>query len=137
VLDSGLGAALQWLASEFQRHTDVVCEVQIPEEKLDMEEERAMAFFRIVQESLTNVARHARATGVTITLGRDEDAAVVRVRDNGQGFVPTAGKRKSYGLVGMRERALMLGGEIEVDSTPGGGTTVTARIPIHATGETP
>ena len=94
-----------------------------------------MAVFRIVQELLTNVARHAEASSVDITLARHTDNLHVEVRDNGKGFDPavTAGN-KSYGLLGVRERAIAMGGDIEVVSAPQQGTAVTIRMPTKPNG---
>jgi signal transduction histidine kinase len=89
--------------------------------------------FRIVQESLTNVAKHARATKVEVEVRPQGDHLLLRVQDDGIGFRPTAPRRpQSLGLVGLRERAQLLRGEVRVDSSPGGGTRVEARIPIPA-----
>ena len=103
----------------------------MPEEPLTLDDERSTAIFRIFQESLTNVARHAHATRVEARLERKADQLIFQVRDNGRGFDPAEAKaRKSLGLVGMQERALMLNGELQVEGVPGAGTTMILRIPL-------
>lgn len=96
-----------------------------------------MAVFRIVQELLTNVARHAGASSVDITLTRYADNLHVEVRDNGKGFDPaaTAAVNKSFGLLGVCERAIAMGGDIEVISAPQQGTAVTVRMPTKPNGD--
>src|SRR6266568_1712455 len=129
--DLGLSAALESQAQEFESRTGIHCRVALPEEPLTLDDERSTAIFRIFQESLTNVARHAHATRVEARLERKADQLIFQVRDNGRGFDPAEAKaRKSLGLVGMQERALMLNGELQVEGVPGAGTTMTLRIPL-------
>ncbi len=131
-LDMGIVSALEWLAEEFTGHTGIAHELRINEDEIDLDEGRATVVFRIVQESLTNVIRHSGANRVEIALVRGDDAYVLKVRDNGTGFDPDKPKGKnSFGLVGIRERALMLGGDIAVYSAPWQGTMLEVRIPIH------
>ncbi len=130
-IDRGIVAALEWLALEFSRHNDVHCDASLPEERIDMDDRQSITVFRIVQESLTNAARHAGATRVDIALGRDGNHWVAEVCDDGCGFDPAQPRRKSFGLVGMKERVTMLGGDVRIDSAPGCGTRVTLRIPIN------
>ncbi|WP_459867491.1 PAS domain S-box protein [Endothiovibrio diazotrophicus] len=129
-LDMGIGSALEWLAGEFSRHSGLPCEMRVDDGEIALEETRATAVFRIAQESLTNVARHAGAGRVWLTLERRGAHCLLEVRDDGVGFDPALGRRNSFGLVGLRERAQILGGELEIDSAPGRGTTVTLRIPV-------
>jgi signal transduction histidine kinase len=129
--DLGLTAALEWQAQEFESRTRIRCHVSLPEEPLVLDAERSTAIFRIFQESLTNVARHASATRVEARLEREANQLIFQVRDNGRGFDPKEAKaRKSLGLVGMQERALLLNGELKVEGVPGAGTTMTLRIPL-------
>jgi PAS domain S-box-containing protein len=128
--DLGLVAALEWAAEEFQSRTGIPCEVTLPETNPAIDAERATALFRIFQETLTNIARHAGATEVTVVLSQQSGHIVLEVRDNGRGI----GENRlsgsgSLGILGMRERALLLGGEFLIGN-PGGGTTVRVRIPI-------
>ena len=129
--DLGLAAALEGQAQEFEARTGVRCRITLPPESVVLDPERSTAIFRIFQESLTNVARHARATGVEARLEREVNQVVLQVRDNGAGFdMGEVKSRKSLGLVGMHERALLLNGELKVESVPGTGTTLTLRIPV-------
>lgn len=131
-LDMGLIAAIQWVCGEFQRNTGVACEFDAGAFDGELPEDRAVALFRIVQESLTNVTRYAQATQVRVSLLREGDKLVLQVRDNGQGFDPAHGTgRKSFGLLGMQERALALGGQFELRSAPGQGTDVRVNVPLY------
>lgn len=129
--DLGLAAAIEWQAEEFQKLTGIRCTVDIPDEDSAIDGSRASAVFRILQESLTNVARHTQATEVDIVLKVRRGMLLLRVRDNGKGFDPAATRaRKSFGLLGMTERALMLKGRAKIRSTPGTGTEVSVLIPV-------
>lgn len=131
-LDMGIISALEWLAARFSLNTGIKCEVHVEELEIPLDESHAIALFRIVQESLTNVARHARADRIDIVLGRVGDDCSLKVRDNGAGFDLRAMKKTdSFGLVGMRERALLLGGEVIINSRLGEGTEVEVHIPAH------
>ena len=139
VLDSlGLCAAVEWLARDFQTRSGIEHRASVPEGELPVGPDTATAAFRILQESLTNVLRHANATRVDIVLRQDGDRLVLRVQDNGTGLPPeTVNDPLSIGLVGMRERALLLGGELTIQSQPGGGTAVEVRLPLaHASDRT-
>lgn len=128
--DLGLVAALEWQAAEFQKRNAIKCEVisEIPEPIL--EEELNTAFFRIFQESLTNVVRHANATRVDVRLWEQDGNLSVEIRDNGRGISETdLSNTRSIGVLGMRERAALLGGEVTLTGVPGQGTTVRVRIP--------
>ncbi|SDG15865.1 PAS domain-containing sensor histidine kinase [Paraburkholderia phenazinium] len=130
VLDAGIVAALEWLAAEFSRNGKRTCWLRVPEEHVAIAEDRAIALFRIVQEALTNVARHAQAKQVFITLEQKGFDCQLEVRDDGNGFDPLTIGKQSFGLVGMKERVLMLGGEIIISSTPGNGTSIRVRVPL-------
>ena len=131
-LDMGLAPALEWLCLEFTKHTATACVFQSQEENISLDETRNVVVFRIAQESLTNITRYAEANRVDVTLGRREHKLWLKVRDNGRGFdLKEVTKRKSFGLLGMRERALALGGEVQITSTPGQGTTISVSIPIN------
>lgn len=132
-LDMGVVSALEWLTARFSLNTGIKCEVHAEELEIPLDESSAIALFRIVQESLTNIARHAQASRADIILIRDEDEYSLKVRDNGAGFEQKMKKADSFGLVGMRERALLLGGEVIINSKPGEGTEVEVRIPAHQT----
>ena len=135
VLDSlGLCAAIEWVAADFQKRTEIRCKASVPGQGLAMDRDRSTALFRILQESLTNVARHAQATKVEIHLWREAGEVILTVRDNGHG-VPLSDLKDphSIGLLGMRERASMLGGRCAIKAQAGGGTTVEVRLPIALT----
>jgi len=130
-LDMGLVSAIEWLCNEFTRQTTIACLLIAEEEDIDLGNARAVVIFRIVQESLTNITRYAEASQVDISLGRRGNELGLEVRDNGRGFdLVAAAKRKSFGLLGMRERALALGGQVDIVSAPGKGTVVAVTIPI-------
>ncbi len=132
--DLGLMPAIEWQASEFQSRTGIRCvfSAKVPDD-LPLDEKRSSAIFRIFQEILTNIARHANASRVDICLKKTTDHLVLDVKDNGRGFTETESYNlKSLGILGMRERTLLLGGEFSVEGIPYGGTTVTVRIPLAA-----
>lgn len=129
--DLGLVAALEWQANEFQTRTGIACIFISFSESVFLDREKSTALFRICQESLTNVARHSDATAVTINLKEDGVNLILEVIDNGKGITETQiTDTKSLGLLGMKERALILNGEFTVSGIPGKGTTVTVTIPI-------
>jgi PAS domain S-box-containing protein len=134
MLDSfGLGAAIEGHAHEFQKRTGIRCGVQSNVDGLKIDASRSIAVFRIFQEILTNVARHAKATRVTVGLQRKSDELILRVRDNGLGISQEAlSDPKSLGLLGMRERALLVGGKVDIVGAQGKGTTVTLSLGIEA-----
>jgi len=137
--DLGLSAALESQAQEFENRTGVRCTVTLPREPITLDRDRSTAVFRIFQESLTNVTRHARATRVEAVLSVENGQLIFKVCDNGRGIDPEEVKgRKSLGVVGMQERAIMLDGELDISGVPGLGTTLTLRIPLPrpARGET-
>jgi signal transduction histidine kinase len=129
--DLGLPPALEAHAQEFESRTGIRCSVTLPQEPLVLDADRSTAIFRIFQESLTNVARHAHATQVEARLERQRDQLIFQVHDNGKGFdAEQTSARRSLGLVGMQERALLLNGELKIEGALGSGTTVTLRIPL-------
>jgi signal transduction histidine kinase len=130
-LNLGLVSGLEWLTAEFVTVTRVPCVLHLPLIPLTLPDTHVTAAFRIVQESLTNIARYAEATQVSVTLTPQETHWLLEVQDNGKGFDPDAVGRKTLGLAGMRERGLMLGGKVIIFSHPGQGTTVQAFIPMH------
>jgi signal transduction histidine kinase len=128
--DLGLVPALEWLVQNFTQRTGVRCGLLVDED-LELEEPFATGVFRIVQESLQNVAKHAQAKQVEVEVKQQGDALLLRVRDDGIGFRPSQPRKpQSLGLVGLRERAQLMRGELRVDSSPGAGTRVEARIPM-------
>jgi PAS domain S-box-containing protein len=129
--DLGLAVALESQAQEFESRTGIRCTVTLPQELLKLDADTSTAIFRIFQESLTNVARHSQATRVEARLEQESDRIIFQVLDNGRGFDPEEAKaRKSLGLVGMQERALLLHGDLKIEGVPGAGTTMTLTIPL-------
>jgi signal transduction histidine kinase len=130
-LDMGLAAALESLCTEFAARSAIAC-VFSARDQIDIDEARAVEVYRIVQESLTNISRYAQASQVQVTLGYRGKALGMEVRDNGKGFTAVEETQsKTFGLLGMRERALALGGHLEIVSVPGQGTVVGLTIPIQ------
>lgn len=131
VLDRlGLVAAIEWEAREFQKRTSIRTTVNVDREGITMSPEGSTAVFRILQESLTNVARHARAENVTVNFIANGRHHVLEIRDDGVG-IPDEKTRdmKSLGILGMKERALLLKGEFDIKGINGKGTSLTLRIP--------
>jgi PAS domain S-box-containing protein len=128
--DFGLVAALEWLAQDFAKRTGITIRFLEMPEDFPLERERATAVFRIFQEALTNIARHAEASLIEVRLTNSDTQLCLAVRDNGKGITADQINHiRSLGLVGMRERALLLGGTFNINGTPGLGTTVTVQIP--------
>ncbi|MBI1763513.1 MAG: response regulator [Acidobacteria bacterium] len=129
--DFGLWAALEWQIEEFQKYSGIQCLLEPLPLAIELAPDCAIGLFRICQESLTNVARHAQASQVSIDFTQQAQQLVMRIRDNGKGINPAELKqRRSLGLVGMRERALAFGGAFEIQGQQQQGTTVTITIPI-------
>lgn len=129
-LDYGIAAALKWLVENFIESMNIQCELQIADEEIRLDESKSLALFRIVQEALNNVAKHAQADRVEIVLNKDATDCALSMRDNGTGFDTSKKKKGSFGLVGMQERALMHGGTVSIESRAGGGTEIVVRIPV-------
>ncbi|MBI4206765.1 MAG: response regulator [Betaproteobacteria bacterium] len=134
VLDEiGLAAAISWQARDFQVRSGIRCKVDLLADGLELDQARSTAAFRIFQEVLTNVARHAHATRVEVRMGVEADMLWLKVQDNGRGITEAKiNSPKSLGFLGMRERVLPFDGEIEIEGQRGKGTTVTIRIPLRA-----
>jgi PAS domain S-box-containing protein len=135
VLDTlGLCAAIDWQAREFQAHTGINCKARLPARDLRLDRDRSTALFRILQESLTNVVRHAVATRVEIHLHCKAGQVVLTIQDNGRGIQECqANAPGAVGLLGMRERAVLLGGQCVISGRPGEGTKVEVRLPLPPT----
>ncbi len=132
VLDLGLAAAVEWQVQEFQARSGVQCKVRMLIREV-VTSKVSTAMFRIFQETLTNVGRHAKATRVEVVLQKQQDRLVLLIHDNGQGFdLVDPSLSKSLGLLGMRERAAVLGGQLNISSATGKGTTVAAWIPLSS-----
>ncbi|APA89648.1 response regulator (plasmid) [Paraburkholderia sprentiae WSM5005] len=130
-LNFGIVSALEWLVDDFNRRNAIACELRIEGGEPVLSDPHATAVFRIVQASLTNVARHADATRVEVMLISTAARLELHVRDDGRGFdLQSARRDYSYGLLGMNERARMIGGSLSIDSDPGAGTTVSINVPL-------
>lgn len=130
-LDLGIVAALEWLVEDFIGYTGIPCELVLGDGDINLSEFTATAVFRIIQESLTNIARHAAATQAEIIVTRTDGRLCFEVRDNGKGFDPhSIASRKSFGLIGIRERVAMLEGELALDSGLGRGTRIRVCVPV-------
>jgi PAS domain S-box-containing protein len=132
ILDElGVVAAIKWMAKNFQNRTGISCKVVVKGSDKISDYTQATVIFRIVQESLTNVMRHAAASQVYVTLERKDDLVDLEVRDNGIGIKEgRISDSKSLGLVGIRERVLLLGGEASISGKPGEGTIVRVTLPM-------
>jgi signal transduction histidine kinase len=129
--DVGLAAALEWQAREFEERTGIACRLSLERDNLQLDAERAIAVFRLVQEALTNVTRHAEATRVRIDVEDAHGWLVITVRDNGRGIRRAeVADRNSLGLLGMRERVHLWGGRLRIQGRRGRGTLVRAEIPL-------
>lgn len=137
ILDSlGLVAALEWQANEFQTRAGIECHVKSSVDDSGLQQQLTTVFFRIYQETLTNIIRHAQATRVDVLLAEENGALVLTVKDNGRGISEEEiANTRSIGLVGMRERAMLIGGEITLHGAPGLGTTMTLRVPLDRSNE--
>jgi signal transduction histidine kinase len=127
----GLEAAVDWYIQEFQKRSEIVCRLRSGLNGTEVDNQRSTAAFRIFQEILTNVARHAAATEVEVFLGTEKGDLVLEASDNGRGIPEERiSDSRSLGLLGMRERARSFGGNVAIRGAAGGGTTVSVRIPL-------
>jgi signal transduction histidine kinase len=128
--DLGLVATIEWAGEEFGARTGTKCRLELPQDDIVVDQERATAIFRIFQETLTNIARHADANEVEARLAAEDGNVTLEVRDNGKGIhEEKLRKGRSLGILGMRERVTLLGGDLTITSSPGNGTAVLVRIP--------
>ncbi|RJG01147.1 sensor histidine kinase [Noviherbaspirillum sedimenti] len=134
VLDFGITAAIEWQAREFEKQTGTPCTLSADTQEIELPQEQATALFRIFQEALTNISKHAGASRVKVKLLRAEQHLLLEVADNGKGIsAADQGKPHSFGIRGMTERAHALGGEFCLDKAapPGDGCVVRIRIPLE------
>jgi PAS domain S-box-containing protein len=130
-LDLGIIPGVEWLVDEFQKRNGIRCVVKVEDGEIGLAEDRSIVLFRILQESLTNISRHANARNVEISLRGDATHVRLDVKDDGRGFdTEAAAKKKTFGLLGIRERVIMLHGNLSIISAPGEGTQVSVSIPI-------
>lgn len=129
--DLGLIEALKWQAEEFQKRYGIAIHFVCSKERLVLDSGIATGLFRIFQEAFTNIARHANATLVEVSLGIVDQEIALRIQDNGKGFErPEARTQKTLGLLGMKERALMMGGSFEINNSPGKGVIILINVPL-------
>jgi PAS domain S-box-containing protein len=130
--DLGLIAAIEWQAEEFQNRSGIQCHLDLEREEVALDRNRSTAIFRIFQEALTNIAQHAKASEVWISLHAQPGSLMLQIRDNGRGITQEEiSSSKSLGLLGMRERAFAFGGEVVIATAPKQGTTVAVKIPVN------
>lgn len=127
----GLTAALGWYAGEFEKRTSIACAVAFEPGEVALDKERTTTVFRVFQEMLTNVARHAQATKITALLRTQADGLMLQVKDDGRGISESEiSDPKSLGLIGIRERVYLWGGTMHIQGVKGGGTTATILVPL-------
>ena len=133
VLDLGVNAAVEWQAAQFRQRTGIACVVSESHDDIALSDQCATALFRILQESLSNISQHARASGVHIQLEKSRDTVTLTVSDNGVGAALEGRNRPgSFGLVGIEERIKLLGGTFHIDSSPGAGMRIHVSVPLVA-----
>jgi signal transduction histidine kinase len=132
ILDAGIASAVEWQMRRFEQRSQIPVRVTVPDTPLALSDEQAIGLFRILQEALTNVLRHAQANSVSLLLESSDDGLLLCLSDDGIGFDPQARRTEvSFGLVGMQERVLLLGGRLEIDSRPLHGTTLKVWVPFN------
>jgi signal transduction histidine kinase len=130
--DLGLIEAIQWQSNEFEKRSGIGIEFNSSVTSITLEKKIVTGIFRIFQESLTNIARHADATKVFTTLQKTDDQLVLTIKDNGKGFdILKMHHKKTLGLIGMKERTLMMGGKYVIMSQIGKGTSVLVSVPVE------
>ncbi len=128
----GIVAAIEWQAKEFQKQTAIRCRLNLPKQEIQLDEAKSIVVFRIFQEILTNIARHANATRVDINLEVNENNLLLTVSDNGKGIrSEDLSSKRSLGITGMKERASSVNGKLNISGVSNIGTTVTLTIPIN------
>jgi signal transduction histidine kinase len=128
--DIGLAAAIEWHGSDVGERSGIQFSFDLTED-LQLDEQRSTAFFRIFQESLTNVMRHSKATHVHVSLRKEGNFLLLSIEDDGKGIAPhEISNPRSVGLLGMKERAAVFGGEVSIIGVPEKGTTVKVRVPF-------
>lgn len=131
--DLGLVAAIEWQCQDFQQRTGILCTCVSSTDDIAMEPEQATSLFRICQEALTNTARHAKATAIQVLIKQLDNNLLLAIQDDGVGIAcEKLTESTSLGLLGMRERAASLGGQVSIAGSPGKGTTVTVRVPLSS-----
>jgi PAS domain S-box-containing protein len=128
----GLPAAIEWQVKEFQKKSGIECRLEVGMNELELDHDPALALYRMLQEGLTNIMRHAGASRVKVALTKDEQCLFMHIEDNGKGITEAdINHPGSFGIIGMIERARFWDGSVRFDSAPGKGTTVTISMPIR------
>ncbi len=130
--DEGLAATIGDYLKKFRKHTKLECNLILPENEFMLDDDQSVTLFRILQEALNNVVKHAQASRVDIVFNENSKSLSMLVRDDGVGFDADVQKDQTYGLLGIRERALMVGGKARISSRPGKGTRVSVSLPYQA-----
>ena len=131
--DLGLVPALEWLAQNMAQRAGIPCDFAIDDPAITLPPAHSTAVFRIVQEALTNIAKHAHATQARIAVRREGPTLAIAIEDNGVGFAPDDPRKpESFGLIGLRERISLLRGTASIQSSPGAGTRIVVTIPLAA-----
>jgi len=132
ILDElGLVPAIEWQAQDFQKVTGIVCDCMLPEDSLDLDTEKSTAIFRIFQEALTNIARHSNASHLSVILKTENQQLILEVTDNGIGISKSQiYASNSFGLLGMKERTMLVGGKFQINGVRDQGTNVKVEIPL-------
>ncbi|MEO6352438.1 MAG: histidine kinase [Burkholderiaceae bacterium] len=131
ILDIGIVAAIDWQAGEFEKQNGIPCTVFCAQDDIEIHPDQAAALFRIFQEALTNIAKHAKADHVVVRLNRTDQGIALEIADNGQGMTEMDRlKPQSFGIRGMIERSKMLGGELSISTPPDGGCNISITLPI-------
>ena len=133
--DLGLMEAIEWQTQQFQARTGIECRCKCSLQSIALSDQQSTALFRIVQEALTNILRHAQATRVAVAMSEEDGVIVLTVTDNGRGITEAEKLgRDSLGLLGMQERAHLIGGSVDIAGLPGIGTTLQVRVPVAKAG---
>ncbi len=123
--------AVEWQTQQFQARTGIECRSECLLQSIQLTDQQSTAVFRIVQEALTNILRHAQATRVSVSMREENGHLELKVSDNGRGITPAeVSNKNSLGLLGMRERAHLVGGDLDIASLSKGGTTLHIRVPL-------
>jgi len=132
ILDFGIVSAIQWLTGQLCRTTGIDCRFFTKLKQVPLDDEASIAIFRIAQEAMTNIAKHAKASVVEVNLGMKHNKIQLVISDNGIGpkLVTTKKRKRSFGVIGMTERASALGGIFSIEPRPEGGTRVSLEIPV-------
>jgi Signal transduction histidine kinase len=132
ILDFGIVAAIEWQSHEFERQMGIPCQFSSTDEDIDLNADQATALFRVFQEALTNISKHAHATRVDVNLKRTKTGITLDIADNGRGMEQSDRlKPHSFGIRGMMERVGSLGGKLSITASPSAGSLITIQIPLN------